>query len=270
MDRLGRRMAVHDHLVERPLVFEEALTNPEQVRPRLRVQRLARARAGVGEEIVADHGALRRRLKQLEMGGGRCGGERFGGCGPRLDIPPARRLNAVRDQRLASAEVGPDGAGGRIVEKFEQHLVMIAEQEPRLDPALRPQIHQALQDSIRVGTTVDIIPEEHHRSVRGGGARLGQDGVQQRAQEIVAAVDVSDGVDDLAWRDTCADGPGHSLRRRIEAATAFEQPSEHDHTSPGPSARPPVHGSLCGPVAQTYKPLVTPTDSRCLAAAGYK
>jgi hypothetical protein len=129
-----------------------------------------------------------------------------------------RRPHAVGAHGLAPAEVAPAETCGRILQEIEQRLVVVAPEEAAFDAAAAARRQQDVDDPARVRSAVDIVAKtDQHRPLGAGEARIGEDGVEQRTQQIAAAVHVADGVGDDARRDRRRRGG------RSRAEQAFEE-----------------------------------------------
>ncbi len=105
---------------------EKHVADPQEVLLVLLRDGDARADAGMGEEVVARLVAVREPAQEGEMAGGNSAGEPVATDHERLVGVHGARRDAVADQRFRAAVVKPEGGARRVVEKAEQHLLVIA------------------------------------------------------------------------------------------------------------------------------------------------
>ena len=134
MDGLRRRMAMHDHPLESDLTVQEHLPDPHQILRRLPLQRHARPRTGVAEEIVPDGKAELEGLKEVHFRRGQLVPQI--GCHPRPClglVGEIRRPQTIGTQRIVAAIFAPFRTGRWLLEEAQHRLLMVTLQEAPFD-----------------------------------------------------------------------------------------------------------------------------------------
>ena len=106
----GRRMAMNDHFLQRPIIAEERLTNPPEVAGGLAPKGSIGTHAGVGEEVITDLDKVLQAPQKLQMRGRDAGIQLLLSARPCCIIRvPAGRPYAVGQQGRPAAVGRPCG-----------------------------------------------------------------------------------------------------------------------------------------------------------------
>jgi hypothetical protein len=71
---------------------------------------------------------------------------------------------------------------------------MVATEKPRIH-ALRAKLAQAVNDLSRIGPPIDVVTEKNQKRLMFIFRRLFQHGFKQSSQQILAAMNIADGID---------------------------------------------------------------------------
>src|SRR3569623_269454 len=133
LDGITDGVAMDDDEAVVGLIPEEWLADPAQVRLLLPFDLHSRPDTGMDEKIISETAGIGERPQELDMGFGNRLANRGQG-GVRIHAGECRSVNAVALQPLLAPKAPPVGDQRRIaVENAQQHFLVIAEQETRLD-----------------------------------------------------------------------------------------------------------------------------------------
>jgi hypothetical protein len=199
-------MAVHHDLAETRRAEQKFLADLQQVTITLLVERHAGTDSGVYEEEVAADEAVGQASQKIQM-----------------PVPIHRERQRHREQllrrrverivggesigpqRFQSTEAQPVGKRYGVVEKVEHVSLVIAPQTYGILAAVAQD--EGVEHLSRRGAPVDIIADKDNKRP---GDRIGRnvrlDAIKQRLQQIVASMDVADGVDSDAVRKPAGQG----------------------------------------------------------------
>src|SRR5581483_492680 len=187
---MRRRVAMHNVFAVVTLVIEEAMPDPHQSLVVLRIERHAGQDARMHEEMLLGLVAERQIAKPVQH----------------VD----RHRSAEGLQCGVAAIVQPEMTVAAGLMRVPGHLLVIAaEADPAFAVASRP-VHQAGDDFLALRTAVDIVAEEDDG--RRVAAAVARDLLQRLQQQIVAAMDIADGIDRLGHQSLLTIAPA-GLRR---------------------------------------------------------
>ena len=131
------------------------------------------------------------------------------------------RIDAVAHDRLTSADPAEHAQRlGLALQRFEEDLFVIAEQEARVRPVQR-QTTQRLDHGGGGGAAIDEVAQEDQRRLRRTARGvIGRDIDKQLVEQVRAAVNVADGIDAFAG--------GYEGSRNGRGTPCIEQLLEHD------------------------------------------
>src|ERR1700687_682421 len=108
-------------------------------------------------------------------------------------ILKARRESPVSDQGLLCAKRFPLREAFWLIQEVEQNLIVIAAEMMGLE--LMRWLQQPLDDTLGVGTPVDIIAKIDEHAFACGALAVGQNGFVQLIKKVGAAVNIANGID---------------------------------------------------------------------------
>ena len=193
---------MHNDLAEVRVRLEERRADPNQIVRVLGFERHAWPHAGMDEQIIAEGDGELECLEEIAMGLRQRGKE---GSPPRVRRRPFAdelfEIHSIRAERCVSPVGEPLAEKRGIFEEIEHDRLVIALEEVRVE-SLRQRTEQHVDHAAAVMAAIDVVAEKNQGSPFCFFAlrRIGRDLVEQQSEQVRPAVNVADGIDELALR----------------------------------------------------------------------